>query len=59
MRTVFYLDGKKITRKALKEIIGEEKLKRFLESAKELFFEDPYIANDYFCNGHIVSCEFK
>ena len=28
MKTTFYLDGKKTTKKAVKELIGEERLKR-------------------------------
>ena len=37
MRTKFYLDGKKITKKALQERIGEERLKRLVQEAKETF----------------------
>lgn len=43
MRTKFYLDGKKITKKALQERIGEERLKRLVQEAKETFLEDPLI----------------
>ncbi len=48
MRTKFYLDGKKITKKALQERIGEERLKRLVQEAKETFLEDPLIQNDFF-----------
>lgn len=48
MRTKFYLDGKKITKKALQERIGEERLKRMLQEAKETFMEDPLIQNDFY-----------
>lgn len=48
MRTKFYLDGKKITKKALQERIGEERLKRMLQEAKETFLEDPVIQNDFY-----------
>lgn len=48
MRTKFYLDGKKITKKALQERIGEERLKRMLQEAKETFLEDPLIQNDFY-----------
>jgi hypothetical protein len=48
MRTKFYLDGKKITKKALQERIGEERLKRMVQEAKETFLEDPLIQNDFF-----------
>ena len=40
MRTKFYLNGKKITKKALQERIGEERLKRLVQEAKETFLED-------------------
>ena len=48
MRTKFYLDGKKITKKALQERIGEERLKRLVQEAKETFLEDPLIQNDFY-----------
>ena len=48
MRTKFYLDGKKITKKALQERIGEERLKKLVQEAKETFLEDPLIQNDFY-----------
>lgn len=48
MRTKFYLDGKKITKKVLQERIGEERLKKLVEEAKETFLEDPLIQNDFY-----------
>lgn len=48
MKTTLYLDGKKVTRKAVASIIGEERLKRILREAEETFMEDPLIQNDYF-----------
>ncbi len=48
MRTKFYLDGKKITKKALQERIGEERLKKLVQEAKEAFMEDPLIQNDFY-----------
>lgn len=48
MRTKFYLDGKKITKKALQERIGEERLKKLVQEAKETFMEDPLIENDFY-----------
>lgn len=48
MRTKFYLNGKKITKKALQERIGEERLKRLVQEAKETFLEDPLIQNDFY-----------
>ena len=48
MRTKFYLDGKKITKKPLQERIGEERLKRMMQEAKETFLEDPLIQNVFY-----------
>lgn len=48
MRTKFYLDGKKITKKTLQERIGEERLKRMVQEAKETFLEDPLTQNDFY-----------
>ena len=48
MRTKFYLDGKKITKMVLQERIGEERLKKLVQEAKETFLEDPLIQNDFY-----------
>lgn len=48
MKTKFYINGKKTTRKAVKERIGEERLKRLIKEAKEVYMEDPLTQNDFF-----------
>ena len=48
MKTTIYLNGKKTTRKAINERIGEERLKKLVTDAKETFMEDPLIQNDFF-----------
>ncbi len=59
MRTKFYLDGKKITKKALQERIGEERLKRLVQEAKETFLEDPLIENDFYLGSEgMLTIEF-
>ena len=58
MKTTFYLDGKKTTRKAVKELLGEERLKRILEEAKKTYLEDPLIQNDFFIGSGILTIEF-
>lgn len=59
MRTKFYLNGKKITKKALQERIGEERLKRLIQEAKETFLEDPLIQNDFFLGSEgMLTIEF-
>ena len=58
MKTKFYLNGKKATRKAVKELIGEERLKKLLAEAKEMFQEDPGIQNSWYIGGQILTIEF-
>ena len=58
MRTTFYLDGKKTTRKAVKELLGEERLKRILEEAKKTYLEDPLVQNDFFIGSGMLTIEF-
>ena len=47
MKIRFYIDGRKTTRKAVRDLVGEDRLKRMLAEAKEDFLEDPGIATDY------------
>ena len=58
MTTKLYLDGKKTTRKTVKELIGEERLSRMLKEAKETFMEDPLIQNDFFLGRQMLTIEF-
>ena len=58
MKTIFYLDGKKTTRKAVKELLGEERLKRILEEAKKTYLEDPLVQNDFFIGSGMLTIEF-
>lgn len=48
MKTTLYLDGKKVSKKAVVTLIGEERLKQILREAEETFIADPLIQNDYF-----------
>lgn len=41
MKTIYYIEGKKTTKKALTEKLGAERLKRMTEEAKEGFRCDP------------------
>lgn len=50
MKTKFYLDGKKTTKKVLTEKIGKERLDRMRMEAKEGFFADP-LEQQSFCLG--------
>ena len=59
MKTTFYLDGKKISRKALRAMIGEERLSHMLREAKETFMEDPRVQNDFYIGGgHMLTIKF-
>jgi len=59
MTTKFYLNGKKTTRKAVKELVGEARLARMLKEAKETFFEDPLTENSFFIGNGMLTIEFK
>lgn len=53
-----YLDGKKITQKEVKEMLGEERYKRMLKDAKETFKEDPLVEISFFVGKGILIFEF-
>ena len=60
MKTTFYLNGKKTTKKALTELIGAERLKKHIEEAKETFFEDPLTQNSFWIGGkNMLTIEFN
>ena len=60
MRTTFYLNGKKTSRKALTEKIGADRLKRYIEEAQETFFEDPLTQNSFWLGGKdMLTIEFN
>lgn len=59
MKTVFYLNDKKITRKAAKEIAGAERFERMMVEAKEAFIEDPLIEIDYMISGGTLTICFE
>lgn len=48
MKTRFYINGEKVTKKSVEELIGKEELKAKVKEAKEMFFEDPYVENSWF-----------
>ena len=59
MKTKFYLNGKKTTRKAIKEQMGEERLARMLKEAKETFLADPLTQNDFFIGNGMLTIAFE
>ena len=60
MKTRFYLNGKKATRKAVKELVGEERLSEMIKESKEAFASDPYEHNSYFIgSAGMLTIEFE
>ena len=55
----FYLDGKRVTRKAVKEMVGDERLKRMINEAKETYKEDPMIQNDWWIGYGMLTIEIQ
>ena len=58
MKTIYRLDGKKITKKALTEQIGTERVKRMTKEAWETTMEDPNICNDFWIGKGMLNIEF-
>ncbi|MCD7750414.1 MAG: hypothetical protein LUI10_01505 [Lachnospiraceae bacterium] len=48
MKTTYYLNGKKTSKKSLTEMLCTDHLKQLTNSAKEGFMEDPYEEQDFF-----------
>ena len=60
MKTTFYLNDKKTSRKALTELLGADRLKRYIEEAKETFFKDPLTQNSFWLGGrNMLTIEFN
>ena len=59
MKTRFYLNDKKITKKAATELVGAERLKEMIKEAKRGFMIDPLTHQSWFIgrNG-CLSIEF-
>lgn len=55
METKLYLNGKKTTKNEVKEMIGEEKLKKMIKKSKEAFMRNPSEQNSYFFAGYSKS----
>lgn len=59
MKTTFYINNKKTTRKAVKEMVGEVRLKEMLAQAKETFFDDPLTFISFYLGGReMLTIEF-
>ena len=59
MKTKFYLNGKKATRKAIQEQLGADRLARMLKEAKKTFLADPLTQNDFFIGSGMLTIAFE
>ena len=58
MKTLFYLNGKKITRKAALELVPESTLDRYIEAARHQYWEDPLVENSFMVHGGLMTIKF-
>ena len=59
MKTILYLNGKRTTHKRIKELIGWERLDRYIRQSEREYFEDLLAVNDYFVPGGILLIRFE
>lgn len=59
MKTLLFINGKKVTRKKVAELIGEERLERYIRQSKAEFFSDPLVENDYMVPGGMLTIRFE
>jgi hypothetical protein len=60
MKTMIYLNDKKVSRKAMNEMIGKELMDKFMKQAKEGFMNDPLDLQSWFLGRNkILVIEFK
>ena len=59
MKTILYLNGKRTTHKHIKELIGWERLDRYIRQSEREYFENPIAVNDYFVPGGILLICFE
>lgn len=59
MKTKFYLNGKKVSRKAAQEQAGAERLARMLKEAREEFQADLLTRNDFFIGSGMLTIAFE
>lgn len=54
----YLLNGKKVTREAVAEKVGESRLQSMEREADVQFRSDPLVQNDFFCGPFILTIEF-
>ena len=58
MKAEFYLDGKKISRKSIVEMVGKSRFEKMVMAAKETYTEDPLIENDFYIGKGMLTIKF-
>jgi len=58
MKTNFYIDGKKTSKKALTEKLGKERIDRLTREAKEGFMQDPLEQQSFYTSAGMLTIEF-
>ncbi len=48
MKTAFYINDKKVSKKFVTELIGSERLQKYIKEAKEGFMEDPFVLQSWY-----------
>lgn len=60
MRTAFYINDKKISKKKAEELVGKETLKKRISEAKERFMEEPgEMQSWYIGSGRYLEIRFQ
>lgn len=54
----YLLNGKKVSRKAVVEKVGESRLQVMEREADVQFRSDPLVQNDFFCGPFMLTIEF-
>lgn len=54
----YLLNGKKVSRKAVVEKVGESRLQSMEREADVQFRSDPLVQNDFFCGPFMLTIEF-
>lgn len=60
MKTKYYLNGKKVSRKALESQFGKDRIDRITREAKDAFRQDPLEQLDFFMgSAGMLTVEFE
>ena len=59
MNKLIFINGKKVTKKKFAELIGEERIERYIRQSRDEFLSDPLVENDYMVPGGILTIRFE